>query len=97
MGSSDGFLEGRLAGILSALQSGSNRLRREYVSRMLRSAPPFAAWCAADPGSIAGHEKFGSRLCGAASKRRCTASGTRETRSTWTRPFAKLNRLMIWS
>src|ERR1700692_3813190 len=28
MGSSDGFLEGRLAGILSALQSGSNRVRR---------------------------------------------------------------------
>jgi len=23
------------------------------VPRMLRSAPPFAAWCAADPGSIA--------------------------------------------
>jgi hypothetical protein len=36
MVSSDGFLEGRLAGILSALQSGSNRLRREYV-------PPDAA------------------------------------------------------
>jgi hypothetical protein len=33
-----------------------------FVPRMLRSAPPFAAWCAADPGSIARHEKFESRL-----------------------------------
>jgi hypothetical protein len=24
---------------------------RLHVPRMLRSAPPFAAWCAADPGS----------------------------------------------
>ena len=31
---------------------------------MLRGAPPLAAWCAADPGSIGG----GSRLCGAASR-----------------------------
>jgi hypothetical protein len=28
--------------------------RAAVVPRMLRSAPLFAAWCAADPGSIAG-------------------------------------------
>jgi hypothetical protein len=44
------------------------------VPRMLRSAPPFAAWCAADPGPKACID--GSRLCGAAQKR-CIASGTR--------------------
>src|SRR5260370_35383332 len=32
---------------------------------MLRSAPLFAAWCAADPGSTASAPR-GSRLCGAA-------------------------------
>jgi len=45
---------------------------------MLRSAPLFAAWCAADPGSVV--PGGGSRLCGAA-QGRCTASGTRDRRS----------------
>jgi len=45
---------------------------------MLRSAPRFAAWCAADPGSMSSStHAHGSRLCGAPPKRRCTASGTR--------------------
>ncbi len=45
--------------------SGTRRFSGCCVPRMLRSAPHFAAWCAADPGSIYPSPN-GSRLCGAA-------------------------------
>src|SRR6266404_3662145 len=58
--------------------------RRNGVPRMLRSAPPLAAWCAADPGSILLYGNMGpgsaeqrTRRCFASPGRRCTASGTR--------------------
>ena len=52
-----------------------NGANSKSVPRMLRNAPPLAAWCAADPGSIL-WARCRSRLSGAPLKRRCAASGT---------------------
>src|SRR6266849_1297300 len=46
------------------------------VPRMLRSAPPFAAWCAADPGPTFASVDVGARSA-EQREERCTASGTR--------------------
>jgi len=63
------------------------RLDTALVPRMLRSAPPFAAWCAAKPGPMivqhswvpALRSSVTGRRC-ASPGERCTASGTREVR-----------------
>ncbi len=68
------FIEGvaislrRRSGARRSLEPGTSRIPRRggrsRVPRMLRSAPRFAAWCAADPGPICTMHR--SRLCGAA-------------------------------
>ena len=56
----------------------------KFVPRTLRSAPPFAAWCAAVPDAGAWYGP------GSAEQReeRCTASGTLYLVSSATRPIA---------
>ena len=68
MGAGVRFHRGDQADRKSRRRGGRRRKRQprrevRHVPRMLRSAPPFAAWCAADPGPAANER--GSRLCGA--------------------------------
>src|SRR6266849_9396475 len=55
MGSSDDFLTSRLAAILSAVRSGSNRPRRRARAPDAAQRAVVAAWCAADPGPMDMH------------------------------------------
>src|SRR5712671_5569759 len=57
MGSSDDFLRGRLAAILSAVRSGSNRPRRRVRAPDAAQRAVLAAWCAADPGPMDMHRR----------------------------------------